>query len=76
MGGVTPEYRHSCWFALQQSDYLFPWAPIVNPGVLRLVRHARLDVAAVAGLGMAQKGAMEEEICVDQRGMAPTCLVL
>lgn len=76
MGGVTLEYRHSCWLALQQSDYQFPWAPIAKPGVLRLVRYARLDVAAVAGPEMVQKGATEEEICVDQREMVLICLVL
>lgn len=76
MGGVTLEYRHSCWLAPQQSDYLFHWAPIVNLGVLCLLRYARLGVAVVAGPEVAQKGVTLEEICVDQRGTVPICLVL
>lgn len=76
MGGVTLEYRHSRWLVLQQSDYLFPSALIVNSGVLRLLRYARLRVAAVAVPAVAQKGATEEGIYVDQREMAPVCLVL
>ena len=76
MGGVTLEYQHSCWIALQQSDYRFPSALIGNPGVLRLLHYARLRVAAVAGPGMTQKEATEEEIYVDQREMVLVCLAL
>lgn len=76
MGGVTPEYQHSCWIVLQQTNYLFPSAPIVNSGVLRLLRYARLRVAAVAGLGVAQKEATEEETYVDQREKVLVYLVL
>lgn len=75
MGGVTLEYRHSCWIVLQQSDYLFPSTLIVNSGGLRLLRYAPLRVAAVVGSKVVQKG-MTEEIYVDQREMAPVCLVL
>jgi hypothetical protein len=76
MGGVTLEYQHSCWIVLQQSNYLFPSALIVNSAVLHLLRYARLRVAAVAGPGVAQKEATEVEIYVDQREMVLVCLVL
>jgi hypothetical protein len=76
MGGVTLEYHRSCWIVLQQSNYLSPSALIVNSAVLRLLRYARLRVAAVVGPGVAQKEATEVEIYVDQREMVLVCLVL